>query len=67
MAMDSEDKRCSAANIMILNLLPVPDDSVSAADRAHIDIYSGIATSAPDEGFGPCYKQQEETIQEALY
>jgi len=67
MAIDSEDKRCSATNMMIYNLLPVPDSTISAADRAHVDVYCGITTATPTAGYGPCYKQEEDTIQEALY
>lgn len=68
MAIDSEDKRCSAANLFIHNLLPVPDSSIDAADRSHVDVYRGIVTSAPpEEGNGPCYLQQENTLQELIY
>ncbi len=43
MAIDSEGRRRST-----LHVLPVPDGTIAAADRAHVLwIYSGIAIGAP--------------------
>ncbi len=42
MAIDSENKRRSVAN-WICHIPPVPDNSISAADREHVaGIYCGI-------------------------
>ncbi len=43
MAIDTEGRRRST-----LHVLPVPDGTIAAADRAHVLwIYSGIAIGAP--------------------
>lgn len=50
MAVDSQDKRYSLINIDWVGgrLLPVPDGSVSTADRLHwLGKYRGIAAGAP--------------------
>lgn len=44
MAIDSENKRASAANLFLFNVPPVPNTDIDAADRAHLDIYSGMTT-----------------------
>ena len=49
MAVDSKAKRmsCIGIGLPVPSLLPVADNSVSAADRLHLCwLYSGIAASA---------------------
>lgn len=46
MAIDTEDKRASAPNHFLFNILPVPDGSVNASDRSQFSIYCGIITSS---------------------
>lgn len=45
MAIDSEDKRASAANHLLFQLLPVPNSDIEASDRSYFDVYCGIVTS----------------------
>ena len=47
MTIDSEDKRRSASN-WGLWILPVPDGTISGADKQHVaGFYRGIAASSP--------------------
>lgn len=47
MAVDTENKRRSAASLPTIVIAPEPDSAISAADRIHIvGYYSGIIAAA---------------------
>lgn len=45
MAIDTQNKRASAANLFLFIVPPAPDGTVDASDRSHLDLYAGITTS----------------------
>jgi hypothetical protein len=47
MAIDTENKRRSAAGFFLFNINPVPDGTISSYDREHVaGVYSGIAAQS---------------------
>ena len=56
MAINTRDRRASAGacGLVMLVALPIPDSTISAADRAHsAGFYAGIAVVVPSPDIGP--------------